>query len=317
MKNHIAPQGDYIIGVDGGGTKTLALIASLDGTVLGSGSAGPSNLHVQGSAGAFAALETAIQSAQAATGRSAPPCAACLGLAGLDSPEESILASAWWTKRYPGVRLHLVNDAWLVLAAGTPTGTGVAIISGTGSISVGRGPDGKTARSGGWGYLFGDEGSGYAVGLEALRVVSQAADGRAPATLLTELLLSHFDIQNPIELIGKVYNLKDPRLELARLTPHVQAAADQNDPAALKILAQAGEDLAVAAVATAGQIGLEGPTPVAAAGGLIVHWPALQEAFKKSASQAGLEPDPFTPVPVPAMGAVRLALNLLIRSSST
>jgi N-acetylmuramic acid 6-phosphate etherase len=291
MKNREASDLTYVIGVDGGGSKTLALVANTEGRILGEGSAGPSNPHSHGAAGAFKSIETAICSAQAAAGLSSAPFAACLGLAGADSPEEIALVSAWWAECFPGVRLQIVNDAWLVLAAGTPTGIGVAIISGTGSISVARGPDGRTARAGGWGHLFGDEGSGYAIGLEALRIVSQAADGRHQATLLTEFLLSHFSIQNPMDLIRKIYSLKSPRVEVGRLAVHVQTAA---------------------ATAAARQVGLSGTTPVAAAGGMLIYWTGLQDEFKNSASQANLKPDPFTIVKVPARGAINLALSMLV-----
>jgi N-acetylglucosamine kinase-like BadF-type ATPase len=311
MNHQTAPGLDYIIGVDGGGSKTLALAAGLDGTILGQGTAGPSNPHARKAEDAFAALEAAILSAQAASGQGLAPRAVCIGLAGVDSQEDIDQVLAWWKDRFPGIRLQVVNDAWLALAAGTPAGVGAAIISGTGSISVARGLNGQTGRSGGQGFLFGDEGSGYAVGLAALRSVAQAADGRGPATLLTELVLAHFGMQNPAELIGKIYALKSPRTDLARLAIHVQAAAGRGDPAALKILGQAGADLAAAAVAAAHQVGLDGPTPVAAAGGLMVHWPALQESFKKFAARAGIEPDPFTVVEVPAIGAIRLALQIL------
>jgi N-acetylmuramic acid 6-phosphate etherase len=312
MKNREASDLTYVIGVDGGGSKTLALVANTEGRILGEGSAGPSNPHSHGAAGAFKSIETAICSAQAAAGLSSAPFAACLGLAGADSPEEIALVSAWWAECFPGVRLQIVNDAWLVLAAGTPTGIGVAIISGTGSISVARGPDGRTARAGGWGHLFGDEGSGYAIGLEALRIVSQAADGRHQATLLTEFLLSHFSIQNPMDLIRKIYSLKSPRVEVGRLAVHVQTAADRGDPAALKILLHAGADLAAVATAAARQVGLSGTTPVAAAGGMLIYWTGLQDEFKNSASQANLKPDPFTIVKVPARGAINLALSMLV-----
>jgi N-acetylglucosamine kinase-like BadF-type ATPase len=268
-------------------------------------------LHVQGAAAAFAALETAIQAARRAAGVSGPPLAACLGLAGVDRPNEFELVSAWWNGLFPSARLQMVNDAWLALAAGTPDGVGAAIICGTGSIAVARSSDGRTARSGGWGYLFGDEGSGYAIGLQALQVVSQAADGRSLPTLLTNLLLAHFGVPNPSGLIGEVYSLPSPRAPLARLAIHVQTAADQGDPAALTILNQAGHDLAAATAAATRQVDLNGPTPIGAAGGVLTHWPALQEAFRQSAARLGLEATPFTIVPVPAIGAVRLALKML------
>ena len=91
--------------------------------------------------------------------------------------------------RRHGVRLarhvEVTNDAAILLAAGTPDGWGVALVSGTGSIAFGRAPDGRTARGGGWGYLLGDEGSAYALVLAGLQAVARAADGRGEPTCLT------------------------------------------------------------------------------------------------------------------------------------
>ena len=99
----------------------------------------------------------------------------------------------------------MIEDAALLLAAGTPDGWGVAVVAGTGSMAFARGTDGRTARAGGWGPLLGDEGSGYALALSGLRAAARAADGRAQATLLTDRLLAACGLSRPEDLVGIVY----------------------------------------------------------------------------------------------------------------
>ena len=110
----------------------------------------------------------------------APVDVVCFGLAGFDRPDDRQLLAGWADQARWGNRLVMVNDGDLVVAAGTPAGWGVGVIAGTGSIAVGRAPDGRTARAGGWGHLIGDEGSAYGVVLDALRLVARRWDGREP-----------------------------------------------------------------------------------------------------------------------------------------
>ena len=131
-----------------------------------------------------------------------------LGLAGVDRPEDRALFEGWAAGRFGGAPVVIANDAELVLAAGTPDGWGIALISGTGSIVFGRSPHGEMARAGGWGHILGDEGSGYAIGVEALRAVMRAFDGRGPATALTDAVLLHWSLKTPPDLVGRVY--RDP-----------------------------------------------------------------------------------------------------------
>ena len=106
---------------------------------------------------------------------------ACLGLSGVDRPSDISLIRSWADSFQIAERLMIVNDARLVLAAGTPAGHGVGLICGTGSIAFGRSPDGKMSRAGGWGYILGDEGSGYDIAIQAMRAATQAIDGRGQA----------------------------------------------------------------------------------------------------------------------------------------
>lgn len=301
-----------ILGIDGGGSKTLALVADGALRVLGRGTAGPSNYQSVGIARAQAALDDAIARAVASAGLTAPTFhAACVGMAGVDRPEDRALLQAWADRRLPGVPLTIVNDARLVLAAGTPAGWGAALICGTGSIVYGQDAAGHRARAGGWGHVLGDEGSGYAVGLAALWAIMRAFDGRAPATTLTPAILRHWGLAAPPDLVGRAYRQALTPADLAALAPLVEAAAASGDAVADEILRDAGRELALAVRAVVQALDLPQPVPCALAGGLIVKGEALRDRFLAAAQAAGLELDPVTPVVEPAEGALRLAQQLL------
>jgi len=183
---------ELLLGIDGGGSTTCAALADARGRILGVGTAGSSNLQIVGLEGVVAAVEVAIQAARRAAGvaSDAPVKVACLGLAGVDRPGDRERVSTALRVRSLAERLLLVSDSELVLAAGCPEGWGLALVSGTGSICFGRAPDGRTARAGGWGYLLGDEGSGFAIAQQALRLAARTADGRAEAHELLEAALA-------------------------------------------------------------------------------------------------------------------------------
>ncbi len=298
-----------LLGVDGGGSKTLALAADGAGRVLGRGVAGPSNCQVVGVEAACAALDAATGAALASVPGGCLA-AICLGLAGAGRPPDQAAIRAWAEARYPGVPVTVVHDARLALAAGTPAGWGIAVISGTGSLVYGADGSGNTARAGGWGYLLGDEGSAYAVGLAALRAVARAADGRAPETTLAEALLSHWNLDRPQDLIRRVYQTALPRAEIACLAVLVESAARSGDGTARAILQSAGRELALAVQAVVCKLELPGPIPCALAGSLLVKGEAVAAAFCRSVAEFGLELAPITPVDEPARGAIRLAKEL-------
>jgi N-acetylglucosamine kinase-like BadF-type ATPase len=196
----------------------------------------------------------------------------------------------------------------LLLAAGTPDGWGVAVIAGTGSMAFGRAPDGRTARAGGWGYLLGDEGSGYALALAALRAVARMADQRGPTTYLADMLLSHLALKQPQELIGAVYRGGLDRPAVAVLAPVVLEAAEAGDEVADAIVQKGAEQLALAVAAVARQLELTSPLPVALAGGLLVAAPGYRRRLTQALAKSLIHPEPVMLIQEPAEGAVRLAL---------
>jgi len=298
-----------IIGIDGGGSKTSAILADGTGRPLGRGAAGPSNYHTIGQAAALAALESAIAAAFAEAALSPAPLSdLVLGLAGLGRAADREIFAAWAAQRHPGARLQLVNDAEIVLAAGTPAGWGLAIIAGTGSLIFGRDPAGMTGRAGGWGYRMGDEGSAYAAGLAALQAVARSWDGRGPQTILTGLLLHHFDAAAPPDLIAKVYQTTVGRPEIAGLAPLVDAAALAGDSAARAILQAGAAELALGARAVATQLGFSGAIPTALGGGHLTRSRLLPALLHEAAAAQQLQLQPAEPVFEPVLGAIRLAL---------
>ena len=225
---------NLVLGVDGGGTKTLAWLARHDqqeSKPIGRGIAGSSNPQAVGLEQAGANVLQAVQAAfQSAGLQSAPVTSACLALAGVGR-EPIRQAMLTWCREQPlADRVQVVHDAMAVLAAGTTAGWGVALIAGTGSFAFATSPTGTWKRTGGWGYLFGDEGSGFFLGLAALRAISSAVDGRGPATQLTNRVLDHFQLDEPAELIPLLCRPQPPREQIASLAELVFQTADQEDP---------------------------------------------------------------------------------------
>ncbi len=296
-----------LLGIDGGGTKTLALLADQHGNLLGRGVSGSSNLNAVGFSVACAALEEAIRQAFASP---VPEVfRAVLGLSGAGRPEDRLRFYAWAQTRYPGANIQILTDAEILLAAAAPQGAALALISGTGSIAYGRTLTGDLIRAGGRGYLFGDEGSGFALGAAALRAAAQAHDGRAQPTLLTDLLLARLQLQTPPQLIPNLYQAANPRVQIASLAEEVEKAAAAGDSAALAILRQASQDLADALQSLHRQIRPVGSIPLAYTGGVLLHGEILPALLRREVEQRQIQLD-WKKEEEPAWGALILARSL-------
>lgn len=301
-----------LLGIDGGGTKTTALLADVSGRVLGRGVTGSSNYHAIGAETAFSAIHEAVHTAFAEARQSTSALeAVCLGLAGVGRAPDRALFTDWAEREWPNAKRILVNDAELVLAAGTPDGWGVALICGTGSIAFGKTRDGRAARAGGWGYLLGDEGSGYAIGLAALRAIVRAYDGHAPATELNSAVLAQWQLTTPTDLINYIYRPKLPRVEIAELTPLVEKVAAEGDEVALEILRAAGNEMAELVKTVMNRLSVHEPIPCALAGSVILNGQFTLRFFQEAVNQLDLRLAPITSVPEPAHGALVLARQLI------
>jgi N-acetylglucosamine kinase-like BadF-type ATPase len=184
------------------------------------------------------------------------PAAICLGIAGVDRPNDAAVVRDIMQRIGLNSRVVIVNDALIALETGAPGQPGVVIISGTGSIAYGRNTKGEAARSGGWGYVLGDEGSGYWIGRAALRAVLRAADCRGPRTQLTPMLLDHFQVSQPQQLLHEVYHHHLKPSAIGALASCVQAAFSDGDEAAAGILRGAADELEGAALSVARRLEL-------------------------------------------------------------
>jgi N-acetylglucosamine kinase-like BadF-type ATPase len=300
---------DYILGVDGGGTKTLALLGDLDGNVLARGISGPSNASAVGFDAACSALENAIHMSRANFPGEIR--ALCLGLAGAGRKNDAEPFQNWATQKFPKAMVSVISDAEILLMAGAPAGPALAMICGTGSIVYGRTVTGELIRAGGWGYILGDEGSGYTIGSAALRAVMQAHDGRGPQTLLSELVLARYDLHAPPELIHAIYGAESPRAAVASLTALVEQAAAQGDVVAITILKEAAGELARTVAAVHSKLGTS-VVPLMITGGTILYGKYLKPAFHRACQSQGLEFTVIHDVAEPAEGALKLAGKLLL-----
>jgi len=294
--------------VDGGGTKTLALLADLDGQVIAMGVSGPSNYNAVGFETACEALASAINEAR--KNHPGDIAALCLGLAGAGRHEDIERFQFWAIEKFPHAIVKVVNDAEILLAAGSPTDPALALVCGTGSIVYGRTIKGELVRAGGWGYVCGDEGSGYAIGMAALRAVMQAYDGRGPSTLLTELVLDRRGVSSPPELVRSIYGAESPRLEVASLTDLVEQAASLDDHVAIAILDEAARELARTVDVVYKKLGAS-DSQLIITGGTILHGAYLKVAFHRACESLGLTFARMKHVPEPAEGAVQVALKIL------
>jgi N-acetylglucosamine kinase-like BadF-type ATPase len=296
-----------VLGIDAGATTTDAVVCTADGTVTGLGSAGPGNWEEVGVEAAVAAIVAAVRAAGAEPRELH---AAGLALAGVDFPGDAeLLEPALQAAGMPRRRV-VVNDAFGALRAGSPDGVGVVSCAGTGCVSAGQAPDGRTFRTLAIGY--GEAGGSYELAREAVHAMARYYHGTGPATTLTDRLPAALGLPDANALFRAI-SRDDyaPSPSLARL---VLDAAIAGDEVATDIVATAGTGLAFAASGVAARLALEEPFTVVRSGG--VHRAgcrALDDAFHAEIQlrlprcSVRLLSEP------PAAGAALLALDRLGR----
>jgi N-acetylglucosamine kinase-like BadF-type ATPase len=245
---------DYFLGVDGGQSSTYALIGDANGRVLGGGRGGPSN-HVGASeqkAKFIGAIQTCLSAACASAGLDAATirfASACLGFSGGPADKESILREMLRSHR-----TIVTHDALIALSGATGGAPGVITIAGTGSIAFGRNASGKTARAGGWGYVFGDEGGGFDIVRQALVAALKLEEGWGKPTSLRRMFLDQTGASDINGLLHRFYTPEFPRPRIAAFAELVDEAAEHGDAIAREILNDAGRELAAIAAAVRGQL---------------------------------------------------------------
>jgi N-acetylmuramic acid 6-phosphate etherase len=284
----------WLLGVDGGAGHTACWLADESGRIRGRGEAGPCNLGSVGPAVAEANLAAAVRMATGQAGvRPQDVAAACLGLAGCDRPAERAALEAMG--RRLGLRdpLRIENDAVVAWAGACRTRPGVVVLAGTGSIAYGRTGDGRWARAGGWGPLFGDEGSGFALGRLAV----------AAALLCRALGIAA--VEDAVSAI-RWHDAEPARV--AALAPLVLRAAEAGDAVALAIVHDAADTLAEMAGAVLARLGLRpAGALVVACGRLLSEGTPLRRDLDAGLRRRGIAAGARPPLLAPPAGALLLA----------
>jgi N-acetylglucosamine kinase len=262
--------------------------------------------------------EAAADALSAANLRDVPPETVVVGLAGVDSiRDRQPLLNALEVVFGKG-RVLLTSDARIALSGASPEridGPAIVVIAGTGAIAFGQGEGGATARAGGFGPLLSDEGGGYDIARQGLVAVVREIDGRGPATAIRELLFATGGVSSLTDLLERIYRSEGGAADIAAYFPVVLAAARGGDAEALRILADAGRDLALDVVTVLRKLGLEGSSfPVATIGGVFAAGPfildPLAEEIRRVAPLARVGPAAHPP----EMGAIRLGLAAVGRA---
>lgn len=297
---------DYVIGVDAGGTKTVAWLAGtaqvLDDAPVASASSGPGNVRSVGFETAVRNIHSAILGISAEV--SIPIRTLCICAAGAGRRIDQTRLQEWGESLAVAENVLIRPDVEAVLASASPDQTGVALISGTGSLAWGRNADGQTRRAGGWGYLMGDEGSAYDIARRALQCASQMADGRREKTPLLPVLLDALKLQHASELVPVIYGASQPKHEIAQLAVHVFACAAKGDTVSEAIIADAANSLSAMVAAVTRKLHLPADCPLAIAGSVLIHQHMYRQRVMNSLHRSD---ESATLVEQPVRGAVRVA----------
>jgi N-acetylglucosamine kinase-like BadF-type ATPase len=309
------------LGVDGGGSKTTALISSLDDAgqihILGRGRGGPSNLRLAGKKRSLTSLNKAIDEALLQAKINGKPIDyAVLALAGSAFSNVRDDVTEWAQERKLSQNLEIIHDAQPVLASGVEKGRGVALIVGTGSVAVGVNGDGASTMLGGWGHWFGDKGSGFDLASKALSAVAEATDGIGPQTVMCKLVLDRLGISDARQILQQVSLTGDVRREVAALAPIVLDAAGMHDVVAIEIIRTAIGEAVKLVAGVAEKLNFDASYPLMLAGGVACSKPLFRDELIRRLSQLDPMPGPIRIVDEPVNGCLEIARKKLLNSDS-
>ncbi|MBI2945816.1 MAG: hypothetical protein HYY25_16595 [Candidatus Wallbacteria bacterium] len=272
-----------ILAIEAGGTKTEAMLARPDGTVLARARGGPGNLQTRGVEGLFLVLRELLSDLADQVGREFLDRVetVSLGVAGADSDSDDSRVREAVLSAGVNATVIVASDARATLA-GACGAEGVLVIAGTGSIAIGRNAEGQERRAGGWGHAFGDEGSGYDLGRQALNYTTRVLDGRAHRSLLAERVLESLGVGLGSGARAALLGLIGQVEAIARLAPVVLSAAEARDPFARGIVDAAARALAEMVSAVASPLGFGASRfPIALYGGLMSNGRFYTERFQE------------------------------------
>jgi N-acetylglucosamine kinase-like BadF-type ATPase len=306
------PDARFVMGVDGGATKTLAAVLDMETEALHLGHAGPSNQDAVGATAAVRALLEAADEAIAGAGISPERLAAAvLAIAGTDTEAVERNVRAVRTEDW-----LVVNDVVAAWATATGTGPGVAVISGTGSNVFGVGPEGRPWRAGGWGHLLGDEGSGYWLGIQSIKAALSDREASGPETALSDVAPAFFGLDSVERLATYVYSKPLTKGEIAALARETAKLAEAGDAVARELFQWGARELSRQVGAVIGQTGLEGGFPLGLIGGAFKAGATFVQPLTDAVHEYAPQARVFRVEMAPVGGSLLLAARACGRAES-
>ncbi|MDE3057637.1 MAG: hypothetical protein KGJ59_06750 [Bacteroidota bacterium] len=314
----MAQRPQFVIGMDGGGTKTAAIIANLHGDILAEHTAGPSNFQIIGVEETARVLFSLIKSCCDSAGCNFSDISAMtIGLTGAGRPVDQkrmkdglLKYAAKKDVLFRGVRIE--SDARIALEGAFKGSAGIILIAGTGSIAFGKDAKGNVHRTGGWGRIIGDEGSGYFIGRAGMSAVTHHLDGRSPATKLTSLVSKKFGLKNQTDIVAAVYK---NNFDLASVAPLVLNAAEKDDRVCRAIVNAAVMELEthvrslIPKLHARSRHGVKEKSLLTFIGGLIANDTLLAQLLRKRLPEVLPDVRIIKPMAPPVYGAVIMSLG--------
>lgn len=314
MEQTVANNGKYVIGIDGGATKTTAVLADLKRNIIAERTSGPANFLIIGTDKVAKTIsdlildlcndaEINIQNIEVV----------CMGLTGAgredDAQKIKNAVLEYWQKNYSSQIKNLIvtSDARIALEGAFSGRPGIILIAGTGSIIFGKDRTGQLYRVGGFGRYIGDEGGGYSIGRLGLQAVAKSLDGRGPETKLLNILRENFGINSAEDLINKVYK---ENLDFASIAPYVIQCAEEGDEACREILRKEAEELVLHIKAIKDKIKVR-TVYISFLGGLLSGENYYSKLLRKIILQKVEGVNVILPEHPPAYGAVLLAMDAI------
>lgn len=300
-----------LLALDAGGTRTRAIVFTAAGHVLGRGEAGPGNDHDRPTQDVARALVAAIDAAFADAGlRRTRVSTAVFAMASAASRVDLARLTPMVRSLRVADDASVVHDGEATLAGGLALRPGIGIICGTGSSVIGVDARGRSWRTGGFGGRMDDVGAGAWVGLEALKAVARAADGRAPKTTLTRHVMRELGLREPRAMLSRIESPTFERKDIAALARCVTRAATRGDRVARSIQARGAAELALCVATIVRKLALAGrPIEVVMTGGVAESDPAYARTIRTAIRRAVPGIRWRTPVLAPIGGAALLALR--------
>jgi N-acetylglucosamine kinase-like BadF-type ATPase len=301
----------YIIGIDGGGTKTAVTVAHDGQDELTTFTVGPINYNGGDAEAIAASFADMFIRAKLICNALEDVAHICIGAAGVSNP----LVAGLMEKhvRDNGYRgpLTITGDQETALYGALNAMQGIILIAGTGSICFGVNEKGEQHRSGGFGHLIDDEGSGYSIGRDLLSILVQAEDGRVADTVIPALVYKQLGLRTVNEIIGFVYDKHTTKKEIAQLAPIMTAACESGDAKALELAEQCAARLLQLVVPVIERLGLH-DSPIAIAGSVLQKSRFVKEALERKLARSYPQTKLILPIKDAAYGAVLLGKSKII-----